>query len=620
MHIRVNIPLQLLFFVLLSGLLSSCSNDKRQQIAQTDSISVKNEKCIRFPDAKTFLPSWSTSNTLVYHVVAEPAQLHPTNGIISAACNEIFQYTQLYLMNVDYRNLKLHPYAIEAMPKVSEDGIRYTYTLRNDITFDDGSPLTAEDVVFTFKANKCPLTNNPGAKAFLDNLVDIVVDKLHPLVFTTIMKDNYIFNIDCLGDYPLLQRSFFDKNNVLATYSFAQFDDKNFNADKEKQLNAWATEFNGVKFGRELSSLVGAGPYKVEKWDAGEAITLVRKPTYWAARATGVSRHAFPERIVFKLNKDENSQLLEFKSQTFDASSTLSTKTLLELQKDSNFNANYNSCFVNTYKSWFVAMNTKPDGVRNKKIFTDKRVRKAMALLTPVDLINNVINKGRNMRMAGPVSPLKPECNSELKLLPFDIENAKILLDEAGWKDTDGDNIRDKVVDGVKIKMEFSLNYMTSTVDWKNIALLMAEQMYKAGVKANLNPLEFSVQFAAARNHDFDMLLLAKTGTYTIEDYTQSWHTASWSSKSFNFSGFGNAATDALIDSIKYTKDDEKRIHLSKKLQAIIYDEQPVIFLFAAVRRIVMHKRFGNQEAYFETPGIILSNLKLLSKSNDTKK
>lgn len=597
-----------LFFCACGGNSTTTSTDEK--VSDTTSMA----KFIAFKDATTISPSWSKSNTLIYLIISLPDELHPTNSF--GLDVEFINYTQLCLVNVDYRNLTVKPAAVEKLPTISPDGIRYTYTLRDDITFDDGKPMTVEDVVFTYKANKCPLTNNPRAKPFLDNILDIIVDKDKPREFTMVMKEKYIHNLDFFEDYPIMQRSFFDKNNVLAKYSFAQFGDKNFKADQQKELNDWATEFNSSKYGHDVKYLTGAGPYKIEKWEPGQSVTLVRKKNHWSQKSTNSGIQAYPERIIFKLNKDENSQILEFKAQTIDASTYLTTKTLLELQKDPAFNANYNSAFTSTYNFWYASMNCKPDGVKNKKFFTDKRVRRAMAMLTPVDQINKVLNNGRNTRMIGPVSPIKPEYNKDLKLIDLDIEGAKKLLDEAGWKDTDGDNIRDKVIDGVKVQFEFNLNYMTATIDWKTTALMMAEQMYKAGVKAIPTSLDFTVNYANARNHNYDMMLAVNSGTFTSEDYTQNWHSSSWLNKGSNFSGFGNAASDALIDSIKFTLDDEKRNEMAKRLQVMIYDEQPYVFLFASQRRVVIHKRFGNQEVYFERPGVDLGSLKLLTGSS----
>jgi peptide/nickel transport system substrate-binding protein len=603
----------------LVGIISLCfvacgGNDSSVSSSEKKNDSTSIAKFITFKDAEQISPSWSKENTVVYLTISQPENLHPTNGLTGDT--EAMLYTQVYLFTVDFQKLAVCPYAVEQLPIISPDGLRYTYKLRNDITFDDGQPLTVEDVIFTYKANKCPLTNNPNTKPFLDNIKDIVADKDKPGEFTVIMKEKYIHNLDMMEDYPLLQRSVFDKNNVLAKYSFTQLDDKNFKADQHKDLNDWATELNSAKYGHDINYLAGAGPYKIEKWEPGQSITLVRKKNHWSQKTSNPVVYSYPERIIFKLNKDENSQMLEFKAQTIDATSYLTTKTLLELQKDPSFNANYNSAFTSTYNFWYAAMNCKPDGVKNKKLFTDKRVRRAMAMLTPVNQINKVLNNGRNSRVVGPVSPFKPEYNTDLKLIELDIEGAKKLLDEAGWKDTDGDNIRDKVVDGVKIQFEFNLNYMTSTVDWKNTALMMAEQMYKAGVKAIPTPLDYVVQYAKARAHNYDMMLAVNAGTFASEDYTQNWHSSSWLNKGSNFSGFGSAQSDALIDSIKYTLDDAQRNKMAKELQVMLYDEQPYIFLFASQRRLVIHKRFGNQEMYFERPGLMLGSLKLLSGSS----
>lgn len=612
------------FSLSVIALLSSCGNENRPSTSQnatasTQKVNVSDVKYIKIDDAPSFLPSWSKENVLVYHDIAEPDDMHPCNGS-SVSRQERMQYTQVYLIGVDYQNLTSRPIAVKALPVISENGLEYAYELRNDITFDDGSPLTLEDVIFTFKANKCPLTNNPHAKPYLENLEDIIVDKNDPQKFVLKLKRKYIQNIVFLADYPIMQRSFFDKGNVLAKYTFAQFDDPAFKADQQKDLNAWASEFNSAKYGRDPKFLAGAGPYYVEKWEAGQGMTLARKAKHWSFGSTSMYETSYPDKIIFKLNKDQNSQILEFKSQALDATTSISTKTLMELQKDDNFNANYNSRFTDTYYFGYVAMNEKPDGIKHKPVFTDKKVRRAMAMLTPLDDINKVINKGKNKRVVGPVSPLKPEYNSNLKLIPFDIEGAKKLLDEAGWKDTDGDNIRDKMIDGEKVKFEFNFTYSTSDVAWKDIAQMTTEAMYKAGIKGNMDPQDFSVLFDNAKNHNFDMIMASWGGTFAPEDYTQIWHTSSWATKGSNFTGFGNAESDALIDSIKYELDDEKRIPLLHRFQQMVYDDQPYIFMFSSLRRNVIHKRWGNQEIYFERPGNWLPNLKLLSNSGTSMK
>ena len=608
---NIKTTLSVLSIGFIAALTGCGGGDSKKGKGSETASATDSMKYIKIEDSKEFLPNWSKENVLVYHTIGEPDDMHPTNGN-SAQRTEIHLYTDMTMIQTDFRTLGIKPIAVKGLPEISEDKLNYTYELRDDLKWDDGSPFTAEDVIFTFKANKCPLTNNPHAKPYLENLKDITVDASNPRKVTFHMKRQYVQNITFLADYPLLQRKFYDPKNTLAKYTFAQFDDPNFKADTKADLNAWGTEFNNPKYSREPEFMTGLGPYKFAKWDAGQTITLTKKPNHWAQGSTDPYETAYSDKIIFKINKDANSQLLEFKSQALDASTFLSTKTLIELQNDSSFNKNYNSRFTDTYNYAYIAMNMKPDGINHKKFFDDVRVRKAMAYLTPVDDINKVVNKNKNKRMVGPVSPLKPEYNRELKVIPFDLEKAKALLDEAGWKDTDGDNIRDKVIDGQKTQFSFNLNYMTTTVDWKDIAQMTAEAMYKAGIKVNINPLDFAVLYDNAKNHKFDMMIAAWAGNAAPDDYTQIWHTSSWASKGSNYTGFGTPESDAVIDSIKYNVDDAKRIPHVKKLQELIYADQPYIFLYANLRRNVIHKRFGNTEMYFERPGVLLNNLKLL--------
>src|ERR1043165_2403439 len=181
-----------LFFVSCLALLSACSNDAPDETktnADSKSIAATETKYIKIEDAKEFLPEWSKENVLVYNVVGEPDEMHPTNGILVYR-QEIMGYTQVYLIGTDYQTLTLRPIAVKAIPEASADGKQYTYELRKGITFDDGSPITVEDVIFTFKANKCPLTNNPSAKTYLDNMVDMVPDKNNSDAFIITMKKN----------------------------------------------------------------------------------------------------------------------------------------------------------------------------------------------------------------------------------------------------------------------------------------------------------------------------------------------------------------------------------------------------------------------------------------------
>lgn len=605
----------LFLMILTGGLLFACSSKKKSSadsavVGVSDSVSY-----VKIEDSKDFLPDWSKENILVYHTIAEPDLLHPTNGT-SSMRTDIFQFTQMFLIRLDFQTLQVAPGLLKSMPVLSPDGLSYDCELRDEPVWDDGSPLTNKDVVFTAMASKCPLTDNPHAKPYWDNLKEIIADHSNPKKFKVVMKTPYIHNLIFWADWPIMQAGFYDKSNALQKFKFNEFDDSTFKAESHPELVQWANDFNSSKYSRELDFLTGLGMYRVSAWDPGQSVTLERKPNHWTKNATSIYETSFPDKIIYRVNKDPNSQALDFKAQVLDGSNLIATKTMLELQADSNFNRNYHSRFTDSFNYTYIGMNNRPDGVTHKKFFTDKKVRRAMALLTPVDDLNRVINKGKNKRMVGPVSMLKKDFDPSLQPLPYDLEQGKKMLAEAGWVDSDGDNILDKMIDGVKVKFEFTLNYMTNTPDWKDYATMLEEAYGKAGIKVLLNPLDFSVFVANAKKHDFDMMIAVWGQTAMPEDFTQLWHTTSWQNEGSNYPGFGNAASDALIDSIKVIIDPDQRRPLVMRFQQMVYDEQPMIFLFSSLRRNVIHKRFGNVEMYFERPGILLNNLKLLSAAD----
>ncbi|MFN0275653.1 MAG: ABC transporter substrate-binding protein [Chitinophagales bacterium] len=601
------------FFVLFSLTFASCKNNSGSSNRADEKVSDK-VKHVFIADATEILPTWSTENIIVNHVVGEADHLHPYNSV-NATKTWIHQYTHCFLLRNDLINLSVIPDLVTSMPDTSTDMMRYTYTLRNDATWDDGTPITLEDVIFSLKAAKSPLTNNPNAKPYISQLRNIETDPTNPQKFTIVMKQVYIQNVIFLTDYPIIQRKFYDPDNVLANYTLEQFDDPDFLNKAGKDITDWSNKFNDVaKYGNDPAYMKGAGPYQVEEWSRGQSLILQKKQNHWMQKLKNPTPYecAYPEKIIFKVNQDENSTMLELRSQAIDVTTWITTATLLELQKDPEFNANFNSRFIDTYSYNYLAMNTRPTGGR-KPFFTDPKVRRAIAYLTPSDEVIQTIASGKGIRQTSMVSPLKPEYNSSLPLINYDVEAAMKLLDEAGWIDTDGDNIRDKMIDGVKVQFSFDYGYMTTQKVVADIAKIVTDAMYRAGVKANLKPYDSNLLYEETRQHNFDMTMGSWAGNSLPDDFTQIWHTSQWENNGSNFTGFGNAESDALIDSIKTTLDQTKRFEMIHRLQKMVYDEQPYVFMYQAMKRNVIHKRFGNQYMTFERPNVVLNYYKLLS-------
>ncbi|MBL7936718.1 MAG: hypothetical protein JNM51_13015, partial [Bacteroidia bacterium] len=487
----------------------------------------------------------------------------------------------------------------------------YIYEIKDNITWDDHTPITGYDIAFTTKASKCLYTNNQGLKPYWENIDDVIVDPLNNKKITIKMKRPYILNTWFWTDFPIIQEIYYDKQKVLSKYNTEQLTDSVFLKTK-RDIKQWADEFNSSKYYSDPNFMSGAGPYKITKWDKGVSITLEKKKNHWTENChENWYCQANPDKIILKLNNNNASAVLELKNGLIDVSNMIDYASFTELTKDENFTKSYTMKLADTYNYTYVAMNMKPDGQKHQKLFTDVLVRKAMALLTPYEQINKTLYENHNKRMIGPISPNKTDFNTELKPIAYNVEKAKELLKQAGWADTDNDQILDKLIDGKKVKFEFSINFMAGSKIWEDLAKQLSESMGKANIYAMLNPIDYNGFVGAVMGHDFDMSISAWQSSAPPEDYAQLWHSSSWINNGLNFTGFGTPQTDALIDSINTSIDEQNRINLSKRFQKIVYDEQPYIFLFTQTRRIIAHKKWNNLEVYTEYPGVLLNTLQL---------
>lgn len=550
------------------------------------------------------------ANVLIVHTITEPEDLHPANGA-SALRTEINLYIHASLVKLDYETGKLVPCLAESLPQVSPDGLSHTYTLKKAMAWDDGTPITGHDVAFTAKANQCLLTNNPGLKPYWDNLDSVAVDKADPARFTVHMKRPYILNTWFWMDCPIIEQAFYDKLNTLSHYGFKQLSDSAFTA-QHADIKAWADEFNNGKYYSNPAFISGAGPYRISNWDKGASLTLERKKDHWSSRyPQDWFFKAGPEKIIYKVNNNNASTELEFRNGLVDVSTMIDLASFKELKEDPAFNGHYTAQLSNTYNYTYVALNMRPDGVKHKKLFSDVNVRRAVAMLTPYAQINKVLFDSQNQRVVGPVAPSKQDVNKDLKPIAYDPAQAKALLAKSGWDDSDGDQVLDKMIDGQRVKFECRINYLSTQKQWEDLAKQLAESMRQAGIVLELHPVDYEAFVTAATSHDFDLSIGAWQNTAQPEDFSQLWATSSWSSNGLNFPGFGDAASDALIDSINASVTDARRMALSKRFQQLVYNEQPYIFLFTQTRRVVVSKKWDHLKIYDEYPGVLLNTLTL---------
>ncbi len=548
-------------------------------------------------------------NTVVNHITIQPDGLHPFNDN-SSIRSFVFQYTQKSLTKLDLATLEYIPLLAKELALISEDGLAYTYELRDGITWDDGTPLTAKDIEFSTKVMLCPLTNNAQIRSNYSSVIKSVeIDKDNPLKFTMYAHDVNYTNSNIFSELYIQQKNYWDPEGVLDKLSFKDIFAAKFKETKE--LTDWFNSYNDGDNSYKPHLLQGLGAYQVTEWVAGQYITIEKKENWWGVNDTSIYSSAFPDKIIFKIITDDAASYLALKSEDIDVTTRIGTVKLLKLQERDYFNENYDSDFLNQYSFSYIGLNMKPDGIKHLPFFIDQKVRRAMAYLTPVDEIIEVIVHGKASRQASNISSLKSTYNDTLQLIPLDINKANELLTEAGWIHTDGDNIRDKMINGVKTPFSFKLSYMSSPVS-KEIVLMIKESLYKAGLVAEPTPMDFTLFYKNAMDHNFDAMMGGWGGSASYSNPMQLWHTSSWATKGSNFCGFGDAESDSLIYLANRSIDYKKHKDALWALQAKIYNDQPYVFLYSTKRKFAIHKRFNNREMYFERPGVMLNRLDLL--------
>jgi peptide/nickel transport system substrate-binding protein len=210
------------------------------------------------------------------------------------------------------------------------------------------------------------------------------------------------------------------------------------------------------------------------------------------------------------------------------------------------------------------------------KFFSDKRVRQAMSWAFDYDEFLNKICFGLYQPCRGTFSPTSwmfPKNGPQ----PYhqDLDKAEDLLDAAGWKDTDGDGIRDKEINGRRVPFEFTLlTYQSET--GLQCATLMKECLSKIGVTCNVKPTEFTVLSDLEQKHKFDAAM-GGWGTGTDPDQSANLFATG---EMRNYGKYSNKRVDELFKQGRREFDPAKRAAIYGEIHNILWEDQPYTWLF----------------------------------------
>jgi peptide/nickel transport system substrate-binding protein len=525
---------------------------------------------------------------LVYHLLADPENLNPIVSNDTAA-NAVLRWIFLPLLDVDNETLELRPLLARDLPEISEDKLTYTFRLREGVTFSDGSPLTAQDVVFTVKVIKHPGVNAPHARNYYESVRDAVAVDRHTVRFD--LGQRYFRNDLVLGSTTPLPRRHYDPEDLLGGITVAEIADvEKLDPGRKERATRFAKAFNA----NFLRNPLGPGPFVLRDpqvdYRTGERIVLHHRSDYWAPNDPDLG-DAWVDRVVLRILNDPEAALVALKNGDVD----LMSPTPLQYRINAG-NERFESRVATkihvspgyTYIGWN----------ERRKIFQDLRVRRALSHLVDKQNIVEKILYGFGVPVESPIFVERPEYNRSLEPYPFDPAKGKALLAEAGWKDTDGDGILDKEMDGGKVELAFELISNSGNDIRRDVGLAVIDEFKRAGIDASFRALDWSIMLEKIKSFDYDAVVLGWAMGVLSPDAYQVWHSSQAVENGSNHIYYRNPEVDRILEEYRVEFDAARRKQLYDRFQEILYAEQPYTFLYMQKAITAWDRRFHGVEWY----------------------
>lgn len=423
--------------------------------------------------------------------------------------------------------------------EVSENNKEITFYLKENINWQDGEPLTSEDVKFTY---------------------ELIVDNRTPTAYDS--------------DFRIV-----DKIEVIDNQTVKVF----YKEAYAPALASWTTSIlpahllKGVEITKSplQRKPVGTGPFKFYEWKPGSKIILAANENYFEGRP-------YIDRYIFRIIPDTATMFLELLNGAVDLMS-LSPLQFSKQTENPRFKDKFSKYKYLSNSYTYVGYN-----LRNP-LFEDKRVRQALSYATPKgDIIDGVLF-GLGVEAAGPYKPGSPWYNPNLKKYSYDIGKAKSLLSEAGYTLNKNGILE-------KDSKEFTFTIITNqgNSSRSTVAEILQQSWGKLGIKVEIRILEWATfinEYIDKRN--FDAVILG--WTIPLEpDLYDVWHSSNCEGKKLNFVCFQNKEFDDLIEKARREFDFEKRRDLYFRAQEILAEEQPYTFLYVGEALIALDHRFKN--------------------------
>jgi peptide/nickel transport system substrate-binding protein len=426
---------------------------------------------------------------------------------------------------------------------ISEDGLTYTFKLRPNLVFQDNTPITADNVAFTFL--RILDDNNewnkktgpfPGAKFEFPYVIPDQIKAVDPLTLRFQLSQ---------PDATFLDNLTWAGSGIISPTALQKY---------------------GMDF---TSHPVGAGPFQFSAWDKGTSFTIERFDKYWGGAP-------FLDKVIFKPVIEDAARLVQLQAGKVDLVAALAPQFIAQVKSNPDLVIHQ----TQGIHIWWVTLNL------HEKPFSDVRVRQAMNYAIDKDTIIKTILGGAAVPSHSFAFPNTPAYTEDLQQYPYDPDKAKDLLSQAGFPDG------------------FTTTYLipqsgSGMVAPTEIATVMQSQLAKVGVTVKIQTLEWT-SYLSAYLAGLDKYSSGPVGmaqlSYMIPqpDPGMYAYDALGSKGSINAGYYANDQVDQLLLKAKGTTDPDARVPLYQQAEKLVAQDAPWIFMFHAFNVVAAHKKVQN--------------------------
>jgi peptide/nickel transport system substrate-binding protein len=406
-----------------------------------------------------------------------------------------------------------------------------TFHLRRDVRWHDGRPVTAHDVEFTFDLAKNPETASLLGSAYLNLVSDATVVDSFTVRFS--FESPHAQALDGFW-WPPLPRHLLE--------------------------NVAPAELSQHPYNRQP---VGSGPFRFDQWRPSESLTLAANPEH--TEALGGPPNL--ERVVFRIVPEATTMVTELINGTADMIGyTLLPDQAAQIRNQSGVELRHYPSREFTFFAW---NHTRP-------LFADARVRRAMTLAINRQQIIDGLLQGFAVPATGMIPPWSP-MHPGLDPLPHDPAAARRLLQEAGWRDGDGDGILDR--EGQPLR--FVLNINSANRLHADIAQVMQQQLRQVGVDVQIRSQEFQSLLQAYKSREYDAVLANwSLDTFKVDPSPLFSCAQAQVPQSANRTGYCNPRADQLMEQGLRASDEGEARRIWAEYSRILQEDQPLTFLY----------------------------------------